>query len=135
MYANFLEDKRIYRLAKAHWKRLFDRLVREYSLTCSSYINEADDYDGNPIFSVFVPEKNRAIRIIQANPEEVGAEIAIKAWLDAAAMPDRKTTELVIALVLTPTSASLGEKLIREWIGQERSEEEILQMIKEFIRR
>ena len=80
LYADFLENKRTYNLAQGAWKRLFSSLLQEYGYTYTPYINQTQngkkEYDGNPIFSAFIPEINRAIRIIQVAPDDDGDEIS-----------------------------------------------------------
>ena len=60
LYADFLENKKAYNLAQGSWGRLLNSLLREYGYTYMPYIiqvqNGKKEYDGNPIFSAFIPE-------------------------------------------------------------------------------
>ncbi|PHN01669.1 hypothetical protein [Flavilitoribacter nigricans] len=122
LYADFLENKREYNLAQAFWNRLLTSLLREYGYTYTPYINQMQngekEYDGNPIFSAFIPEIERAIRIIQVSPDEEGDDIS--AWIDDIELgrktKTKKTKELVLDLKLSKEAKMLARDLIKRWI-------------------
>ena len=121
LYADFLENKRAYNLAQASWNRLLSSLLREYGYTYTPYINQMQngekEYDGNPIFSAFIPEIERAIRIIQVSPDEEGDDIS--AWIDDIELgkkdKTKKTKELVLDLKLSKEARMLAKDLIGKW--------------------
>jgi len=133
LYANFLTNKRVYNLAQAYWKRLFDRLAKACGFAWSPYINQMQggkkEYDGNPIFSAYVVSKNRAVRIIQAAPEEGSMEISV--WVDSIELKDGKSPvpELVMDVVLSPATKDLAEKLVEGWLAEGWTEKEIQKML------
>ena len=120
LYADFLENKRAYNLAQASWNRLLSSLLREHGYTYTPYINQMQngekEYDGNPIFSAFIPEIERAIRIIQVAPDEEGDDIS--AWIDDIELgkKTKKTKELVLDLKLSKEAKMLAKYLIGKWI-------------------
>ena len=122
LYANFLADKRVYNLAQASWKRLFDRMAETNGFSYSPYINQIQggrkEYDGNPIFSAFIASKNRAVRIIQLEPEAGGLDIS--AWVDTIELFKGKTPvqELVLDVVLSKQGKELARKLIDGWLTE-----------------
>lgn len=87
------------------------------------------------MFSAYVPEVNRAVRIIQVDPAEAVSEVDIKAWLDQAVMPEQedRVEELVIDLVLTNESERLSKQLIDGWLVQGLSMMEMEKKIDELV--
>ncbi len=130
LYITFLEDRRVYSLAKARWKRFFGQLLTPRQLTFHSFLNEKR-MDGNPLLSAYIPEVDRAVRIIQAGPADAVTAPDIKAWLDEAVLPDSadKVYELVIDLVLTTEAEQLGQRLIEEWLVKCLSREDMERVI------
>lgn len=126
LYGSFLENKRVYNLAQGAWSRLLTSLLKDYGYTHSPYINQSQngvkEYDGNPIFSAFIPEIKRAIRIIQVSPEEEGSDIS--AWFDTIELEGdlEKTDELVVDVKLSQDSKNIAENLIQKWITEQLDE-------------
>ena len=118
LYANFLEDRRVYGLAKTDWKRFFDQLAAAHGFSYRAYINDANDYDGNPIFSAYILEKNRAVRVIQIDPHEVEDNFLTTAWMDTVELEEGQAVvdELVIYTVLSVETKVRCAALIEEWI-------------------
>lgn len=118
LYANFLEDRRVYGLAKSYWKHMFDQLAAAHGFSYRAYINDANDYDGNPIFSAYILEKNRAVRVIQIDPNEMEENILITAWMDTIELEEGQAAvdELVIYTVLTVETKEKCAALIEEWV-------------------
>lgn len=122
LYADFLENKRAYNLAQGYWSRLISSLLKKHGYTYIPYINQMQngkkEYDGNPIFSAFIPEIERAIRIIQVSPDEEGDDIT--AWIDDIDLDGKieagKTEELVLDLKLSKEAKMLAKDLIEKWI-------------------
>lgn len=134
LYATFLEDRRVYRLAKARWQRLFEQLLSTKQYTFRPFLNEKR-MDGNPMFTAYVPAVDRALRIIQVDPSEAVADVDIKAWLDQAVMPERedRVEELVIDLVMTNEAEQISQLLIEAWLLQELSLADMEKKIDELV--
>ena len=134
LYATFLENRRVYRLAKARWQHLFEQLLSAKQYTFRPFLNEKR-MDGNPMFTAYVPAVDRALRIIQVDPSEAVAEVDIKAWLDQAVMPERedRVEELVIDLVLTNEAEQISQLLIEAWLLQELSLADMEKKIDELV--
>ena len=75
--------------------------------------NGEKEYDGNPIFSAFIPETERAIRIIQVSPGEEGDDIS--AWIDDIELGKKakKTKELVLDLKLSKEAKMLAKDFLQ----------------------
>lgn len=122
LYQDFLMDEEAYDQAVAYWAAFFDSLLEEYDYTREPYLNQTfvDGTvlrDGNPIFHAYLPEIDRAVRIIQEEPEEP-ADIA--SWTNETEWPDgRPLEELVVALVLTEETKAEAEARIRKWLEGE----------------
>ncbi|MFM9948859.1 MAG: hypothetical protein ACKV1O_13050 [Saprospiraceae bacterium] len=134
LYTTFLEGCRVYSLAKAHWKRFFGQLLTPRQFTFHSFLNEKR-MDGNPLLSAYIPEVDRAVRIIQADPADAVSALDIKAWVGETVLPDRvdKVYELVIDLVLTTEAEQLGQWLIEEWVVKRLSREDMERVIGELL--
>lgn len=122
LYADFLENKRSYNLAQGAWGRLLDSILKAHGYTHKPYINQFQngkkEYDGNPIFSAFIPEIKRAIRIIQVSPDEEGQDIS--AWIDDIELTEKsKTKELVLDLKLSPNARMTAKNLMEKWVLQQ----------------
>ena len=133
LYANFLADKKIYNLAQGYWQRLFSGLSHQHRLHFVPYLNLGThigqkEYDGNPIFNALERKRNRAVRIIQAAPQEKNLDFS--AWVDSIALSEKAAPvpELVLELVLSKESYAIAERLIRAWLvaGADREEMERL---------
>lgn len=134
LYATFLENRRVYRLAKARWQRLFEQLLSAKQYTFRPFLNEAR-MDGNPMFTAYVRDVDRAVRIIQLDPSEAVSELEIGAWLDEALMPEREdqVMELVIGLVMTKEAEQISQLLIEAWLLQELSLTDMEKKIDELV--
>lgn len=128
LYANFLDDKRVYNLAQASWKKLLGSLLKDFGYSQKPYLNELQngqkEYDGNPIFNAYIPEIQRAIRIIQVSPKEEGNDIS--AWIDDIELQkDNPTKELVLDLKLSKEAKKTARKLMQKWISKDLDEEKV----------
>lgn len=121
LYPTFLENKRVYNLNQAYWRRLLTDIIKDTDLSFQSYLNPLGangqkEYDGNPIFDAYFPSLSKAIRIIQDVPEDDSNDLS--AWIDHIELEEGKPAipELVIAVTLTQDTASQAQELIRQWI-------------------
>lgn len=135
LYPNFLENKKAYNLAQGSWNRLLKSILREYDYTSFPYINQMQngkkEYDGNPIFSAYIPEIQRAIRIIQVAPDEEGGDIS--AWIDDIELRGKidvgKIEELVLDLKFSQKSKAFAKEAIHKWITQELDSETLDELL------
>ncbi len=125
LYKDFLHDKKIYKLNEGFWTKKLKRMVKDVCTTGSaskgfqkwlktSFSNNEKFYDANPIFNALCETQNKAIRIIQEEPEVDNIEIS--AWIDHSAVGHRKISELVISLELSREASNVAEDLIRYWL-------------------
>jgi hypothetical protein len=149
LFPSFLENRRIYNLAEAWWRRLFRKLFSSADLSFHTfynnrYVSGEKIYGGNPIFNAYFPDRHKLVRIIQEIPEP-GAEPAVAAWLDSfptselddARKPDptnpelknEPIPELVIALSLTRGTAHMAQEWLRQWIVEDLSPAEMQRAI------
>ena len=124
LYNGFLENRRIYNLVEASWRKYFDHISNKNQLHYKTYINNKSRqgklYDGNPIFSAYFPEVNRAVRIIQVASEN--NSIDISAWLDKIDLQkDQVLDELVIDLALSREAKEIAKDLIEKWVIEKLS--------------
>ena len=135
LYTNFLDNKNVYNLAQASWNRLLSSVLKTHGYTHSPYINQVQngekEYDGNPIFSAFIPEIGRAIRIIQVSPLEEGDHIS--AWIDTINMneQEQQTEELVLDIKLSRDARIVAKKLIKQWIEKQLDPDSIEMIVHE----
>jgi hypothetical protein len=120
LHPQFLEGRQQYAAAEQYWKDLFDQLAEERGYSYRPYINNnfgdgTPMMDGNPIFSAYSPKLNRAVRVIQHEPED---KDAIVSWTNDTEWEDGTPfTELVISLVLTEKTAADAQEKIRDWFN------------------
>ena len=125
LYEDFLKDDQVYEDAQNHWKTFFDDLLEEYDYSHQPYLNNTmvsgeKLRDGNPIFNAYIPEIDRAVRIIQEEPEEPEELTDITSWVNDTEWPNgRPLKELVICLVLTGETEAEARRKIREWVDKQ----------------
>ena len=121
LFPTFLEDKKVFNLAEAYWRRMITTIAQEANAPFHSYINHYDskgrkEYDANPIFDAFFPSLHKAVRIIQDEPETDAPGLAT--WMDTITLNEGQppVPELVIALALSRETAATARELIRKWV-------------------
>lgn len=135
LYKNFLENKRVYVLNSAYWKRVLNKIFRMSSSVYvawlnTTYCNGKKFYNGNPIFNGLFKEKNKAVRIIQEEPES--EDISISAWIDKIEPEkDKIIYDLVISLELSKESKAIAESIVKAWIVDDLSYSEMENFINE----
>ena len=144
LFPTFLEDPRVYRLAQAWWRRLFDRLFADQGISYQPFYKKTTAtgkplYDGNPIFDAYFPTRHKLVRILQFVPEpgdrlltawvdEVPVEMMEEALRPSPADRGREgeaVKELVIVVALTQKSIDWLEDLFKEWVIHNRKTEEM----------
>ncbi|MDX1666930.1 MAG: hypothetical protein R3350_06865 [Saprospiraceae bacterium] len=150
LYITFLEDRRVYNLVEAYWRRLFHGLFDEANFSFHPFYNKhfrngQKEYDANPIFDAYFPARHKLVRILQEMPEPDAPPLT--AWIDhwpAAEMdaaerprPDdpekalMPIPELVIALSLSRETAALTRCFLKQWILEDFNAEEMEKAIEE----
>ena len=84
----------------------------------------------NPIFDAFFPSLHKAVRIIQDEPETDAPGLAT--WMDTITLNEGQppVPELVIALALSRETAATARELIRKWVVEGFSEEQMGEVIR-----
>ena len=120
-YPSFLDNKRVYNLNQAYWRRLLTDLIKDTDLSFQPYLNPTGangnkEYDGNPIFNAYFPDLDKAIRIIQDTPEE--GTVDLSTWMDQIELEEGQppVPELVIAVTLSRETSEKAQELMRQWI-------------------
>lgn len=124
LYEKFLEDRRVYHVARAFWFRQIKNTLPNKKLF-PSYLSERFEngvlfYDGNPIFNMVNPKTGKAIRIVQESPREFEKFYASflskslhKIEINGRLKP---ISEKVIVLTLTRESLERVKGELREWL-------------------
>jgi hypothetical protein len=124
LYERFLDDRRIYRAARAFWFRKMKQILpaRDIFLPYVSdkFLNGELFYDGNPIFNAVNLLTGNAVRIIQESPREFGEFYESfenkSSHLIKIDGNHRRIFEKLIILTLTKESYSRAEKEISQWM-------------------
>jgi len=133
LYKNFLDNEQVYKQNIEFWKSLIYTLLSVEKLTFQSYLTTTKPdgslyLDGNPIYHFKIDNSNRAVRIIQENPECNNVEFS--AWINSIVLPDdSKLDELVISIELSQETALLSIELINAWIINKFSKQKMEKFI------
>ena len=119
LFKNFLEDRQVYQNNVAYWKDILSKIVKDktenYYWIESQFDNGEGFYDGNPMVILICQSPEKAIRIIQEEPENNSIEIGV--WIDTFQLSDsEQLQELVISLELSKESQALAEELVNQWM-------------------
>lgn len=141
LYERFLTDKRTYNLNVSYWriklqKALNETLSSKDQFFANKMLNGKSFYDGNPIFSYYKKDANRAVRIIQEDPSELESNVTISlitAWIDSVEYQhnelNKEIPELVISLFLTRSSVDQCMKLVKLWFKGDLNRSNIKEMV------
>jgi len=136
LFKNFLLDKVEYQKAIQFWNKLIDTIllnnnIKSESILTYKYSNGETFHDGNPIIDRYIKSINKSVRIIQ---EEVSSDkLSIDAWIKETEFNEITYLELVISNELSYESSLLAEELIREWIVNNKSKDEMEKIIENVI--
>jgi len=136
LFKNFLLDKVEYQKAIQFWNKLIDTIllnnnIKSESILTYKYSNGESFHDGNPIIDRYIKSINKSVRIIQ---EEVSSDkLNINAWIKETELNEITYLELVISNELSYESSLLAEELIREWIVNNKSKDEMEKIIENVI--
>lgn len=136
LFPTFLENRSVYNLAEAYWRRVFRQLFQPQGTAFQSFYNQANkDFSGNPIIVAYFPKQHKLVRIIQVVPGP--DDLRFDAWIDTLEVkelePNQRPTptlpelalmpvpELVIHLGMTKTTVHLTIRLLRQWIMEDVS--------------
>jgi predicted N-acyltransferase len=131
LYKNFLENNRIYSLAKNWWKREFKKQIlgkkSDFDTNSDWVFNWHNDYfkDGNPIFTIFSKSKQKLVRIIQEENENNQDSIEISAWIQKGFYPKDEIPELVISLELSRNSSKIAFNWIKKWFDNQLEDKDL----------
>jgi len=130
LYQQFLKDKSIYNLNVSYWRVKLQKTLDEKLSTKDQLIKNKNDkgksfYDGNPMFSYYNTNKDKAIRVIQEDPTYIETYLDIKlieAWISKIFVIDsnkeeREVPELVVSLFLTNSTVDKCVQLAKEWFS------------------
>lgn len=130
LFSSFLENKNAFNLSQAYWGRMIKSIAREKGLSFQPYLNPYDgagqkEYGANPIYDAYFPSLQKAVRIIQDTPEEGPRDIT--AWINYFEIEEDQPEmpELVIAIALSQESAGTARELLRKWLLDGLSGEEM----------
>lgn len=139
LFPIFLEDEAEYDQVVNFWKEVFASMLTGTTLEYKPYLNATTVdgislRDGNPIFDAFFPRLNKAVRIIQEEPD-TDSDLQIGVWLDETEIknPSEPVQELVISLVLTDTSLLLAKQLIGKYILEDSDRQSMKVLIDEIV--
>ena len=120
LFSNFLKEKLVYQSCKDYWEIKVNELLFSNKISGAKpylntkFVNGTDFYNGNPIINYYFSNSNKAIRIIQEEPNPKDLEIA--AWTDKFETDNFEANELVISIQLTPYSEKIAHDLIKKWV-------------------
>jgi len=120
LYKDFLQNKQVYIQTIEYWKTIVYTLLSTEGIEFEDYLTikkkDGSLYsDGNPIFHFKVKNSNRAIRIIQEEPETEKLEFT--AWLNKLEITNgEQIDEVVIGLALSNESVLFAIEVINAWI-------------------
>lgn len=135
----FLESQVAYQAAESFWAKILDDLLTGQALSWQPFYRNPYR-DGNPLFSAWIPERRKLVRIIQFTPEETQEQLC-SAWIDAWAgdwpayiepSPNDTATpvpELVIDLALTDVTRQLAHTYLHLWLIMDVSPEAMQQIL------
>lgn len=126
IHQDFLKTEDSYRECVRYWESLINDIA-DLSNQAGEwrrwmplhYANKTPyELDGNPIFDCRSERLDRAIRIIQHEPQ--GFELEIVAWLTnyGDENVDLPSDELFINLSLSEESAEIARRLLRKWMNE-----------------
>jgi hypothetical protein len=121
LFHNFLNDKLVYQICQLYWQTKMEyffeinRIEDPKPYLTTKFINGTDFANGNPMVNYFCLKLNKAIRIIQEEPNDKNTDIA--AWIDDFEMNENQIIEeLVISIHHTPETEQIAFDLISKWV-------------------
>ena len=136
----FLESSVAYQAAESFWAKALKQLLAESDLDWQPFYQNPER-DGNPLFSAWVPNRNKLVRVIQFTPEEVDEQL-FSAWIDTweGDLPEGLVSqknaiaspipELVIDLALMDVTRQMALTYIYLWLVMDVSPESMQRILK-----
>ena len=125
LFPNFLTNKLEYQICKNYWETKIEYLLQKYNMTNpvqylnTKFANGQEQMNGNPMVNYYVKSKNKALRIVQDEPETDTVEFS--AWTNKFKTDDLNTTELVISVELTPETEQITYDFSEKWLVNDYS--------------
>ena len=125
LFKDFLSKNQIYHLNIGFWKKQLSGITKKMGIEhikpwhSGRYMNGKLRYDGNPIYSGYIKDTNKAFRIIQEEPESDVVEIG--AWIEQKERNDIIAPELTISLELSSESKPIAYQLLDKWLTENTS--------------
>ena len=120
LFPNFLNNNLEYQICRSYWEAKIEYLFNKNGILDyapylnTTFANGQEQLNGNPMINFHIKKRNKAIRIVQEEPETENVEIS--AWTNKIEIDNLPTTELVICLELSPESELITIDLIEKWI-------------------
>jgi hypothetical protein len=131
IFENFLKSKDNYNECVKYWENLFIRLLPNIEFEKyfnTTFANGEDFFDGNPIFNFKLKNSNKAVLIIQEEPES--ENVYFKSWIDEFEAENETIEKLVIVLELSEKTEFLTKDFVQKWIINHHNSIEIEKEIK-----
>ena len=142
MVKNFLSEPHEYQLAVKYWR---DRCRQILHLSGKQnqwkpwlnthFLDGTSFFDGNPIYSLVSEDKRKGLRIVQEEPTT--DEVEISAWMDTYGDSgngfDDSIKELVIVCALSKESMNIASALIKAWLVEDTTAQEMENLIRRLI--
>jgi len=133
-YENFLTNKKSYLSCEKLWKESIESILpknkHHEEWIINQYINETIDMDGNPIYSVWIPELKYALRIIQIE-RNLNAQI-FNIWINDTEYENEPVKELVISVQLYRETIKETTKIVKTFFSSKLTQEKIDSLHKKY---
>jgi hypothetical protein len=120
LFPNFLTSGLEYNICKSYWETKIEYLFTKNNIgkwkpyLNTKWANGQEQLNGNPIVNYYLSVKNKALRIIQEEPET--DTLIFSAWTGKIQTDDLDADEMVISLEFTPEAERVAFDLIEKWI-------------------
>lgn len=132
-FPDFLTNPSSYQKVQEFWKETLKQYLPKGEEAWQPFYNNPI-LDGNPIFSAWLPQQQKLVRIIQFLPEP--GDLLFSSWIDQwqgdfpkhiTQQPPGKPPipELVLELALTPETQQLAKTMMHLWIYLDQPPKEI----------
>ena len=119
LFEKFLENQSIYNLNIGYWittiRKISGNIEGEKYLN-DKFNNGRPFFNGNPIYNIYYPSLDKAIRIVQDRPEDLGDYYMSERLLSGNEYLETPP-ELTIILSLTKVNVEKAKKDISSWLS------------------
>jgi len=126
IFENFLKDKSCYLKCVEYWEKIFITLLPNIEFEKyfnTTFANGEDFFDGNPIYNFRIKNSDKAVLIIQEEPES--EMVYFKSWIDKFETENETIEKLVIVIELSEKTEFLTKDFVKKWIINENNSFEI----------